>query len=251
MSLAFFLELRYSSRRNPPSIVPYTLVDPHRPDPVRYFFHTWGSAASRKDGREMGPSRFDDLTKTLATATSRRQALKTLAATALGGLLGLGGIGTAFANCKPNGIGCNSNSQCCSGGCCKGICTDLGTTSNCGACGHKCGANQTCQNGQCVTPCTANGDTCSGNSDCCSGNCSNGVCCASGRVGLCNGSCALPCDPDVGCSDGCSSSYCLPDVSGAYYCSPNNVNSIACDSTCTCPVGTYCEDDNIVCTVLC
>ncbi len=37
----------------------------------------------------MDPSRFDELTKALATATSRRQTLKTIAAATLGGILGL------------------------------------------------------------------------------------------------------------------------------------------------------------------
>lgn len=45
----------------------------------------------------MDPLKFDELTKVLATSTSRRQALKTIAATTLGGILGLGGLGTAFA----------------------------------------------------------------------------------------------------------------------------------------------------------
>jgi hypothetical protein len=45
----------------------------------------------------MDSTRFDDLTKALATATSRRQALKALAAATVGGMLGLGGIGTTFA----------------------------------------------------------------------------------------------------------------------------------------------------------
>ena len=67
----------------------------------------------------MDPSKFDDMTKAMATSTSRRQALKTIAATTLGGILGLGGIGTAFAKptCKPNGHGCGTNKQCCSGFC--------------------------------------------------------------------------------------------------------------------------------------
>ena len=67
----------------------------------------------------MEPSRFDELTKALATATSRRQALKTIAATTLGGILGLAGVGSAFAmpTCKPNGHGCGTNKQCCSGFC--------------------------------------------------------------------------------------------------------------------------------------
>src|SRR5438105_1546419 len=124
----------------------------------------------------MEPSRFDELTKTLATATSRRQALKTIAATTLGGILGLGGIGTAFAKpkCHRPGLGCDTNSKCCSNLCCNGIC---------------CASGQVCQNGTCVT-CTGNGGTCSGDGDCCSGNCSKGICCGSGQVSLCNGTCA-------------------------------------------------------------
>ncbi len=45
----------------------------------------------------MNPNRFDDLTKALASSNSRRGALKTIAAATIGGILGLGGIGTAFA----------------------------------------------------------------------------------------------------------------------------------------------------------
>src|SRR5258706_11950779 len=43
-----------------------------------------------KGGTEMGPSKFDELTKLLATSTSRRQALKAITATTIGGVLGLG-----------------------------------------------------------------------------------------------------------------------------------------------------------------
>src|SRR5437588_1033350 len=65
----------------------------------------------------MEPSRFDELTKALATATSRRQALKAIAAT-VGGTLGLSRIGTVFAKpCTPNGKHCNSKTICCSGFC--------------------------------------------------------------------------------------------------------------------------------------
>ncbi len=188
----------------------------------------------------MEPSQFDELTKALATATSRRHALKTIAAT-IGGLLGLSSIGTAFANCKPNGIGCNTNTQCCSGGCCHGTCTNLSSNpSNCGSCGHTCGTNQICQNSQCVTPCTANEGTCSTNTDCCSGNCSNGICCGSGQVGLCNGSCATPCDnPNGACSDG---SFCAPD-NGASYCGGVLESNPICKSDCDCPRGYFCGTD--------
>src|SRR6266571_6377594 len=45
----------------------------------------------------MDSSRFDELTKALATATSRRQVLKAIAATTLGGIFGLGGADLALA----------------------------------------------------------------------------------------------------------------------------------------------------------
>ncbi len=158
----------------------------------------------------MEPSRFDELTKALATATSRRHALKALAAT-VGGLLSLGSIGTAFANCKPNGIGCNTRTQCCSG---------------------------QCQHGACCT--SQEGATCSADRDCCSGNCSNGICCGSGQVGLCNGSCATPCAaPHTACPDG---SLCSPD-NGANYCGGFLESNPICGSDCDCPRGMFCSTD--------
>ncbi len=45
----------------------------------------------------MESSRFDELTKALATTTSRRQMLKTLAASVVGGILGLGRADLALA----------------------------------------------------------------------------------------------------------------------------------------------------------
>jgi hypothetical protein len=70
----------------------------------------------------MDATRFDDLTKALATSTSRRAAFKTIAATTLAGLLGLGGIGAAFPNCRAPGSKCGENKQCCSHVCCDGVC---------------------------------------------------------------------------------------------------------------------------------
>jgi hypothetical protein len=52
---------------------------------------------SKQQRAAMDPTRFDDFTKVLATATSRRQALKAIAATTMGGMLGLSGIGKVFA----------------------------------------------------------------------------------------------------------------------------------------------------------
>src|SRR6202035_2110212 len=102
----------------------------------------------------MDPTKFDDLTKALATSTSRRQALKTIAATTIGGILGLAGIGTAFAKCKDTGHICSKNEHCCSGYCCNGTCSDC-----------PCGQVKLC-NGTCVTPCSSIAD-CSSNCNGC------------------------------------------------------------------------------------
>jgi hypothetical protein len=65
----------------------------------------------------MASSKFDELTRTLASSTSRRQTIKAIFASALGGALAFGGLGTALATgCIPSGkpIPCKYNSDCCS-----------------------------------------------------------------------------------------------------------------------------------------
>ena len=193
----------------------------------------------------MEPSKFDELTKALATSTSRRQALKAIAATTIGSILGLAGIGTAFAKCHNAGHNCEENSTCCSHLCCiaagqtEGVCCDTG---------------KVCQNGKCVTPCTSNGGTCSVGTDCCSGNCSNGVCCGSGQVGLCNGTCATPCS-DLGgsCSGSCGSGLCGPHIGGpgGPLCSSDTGNFTLCFTDCDCPKGSYCGIPNTHCVNVC
>src|SRR5436305_3286169 len=125
----------------------------------------------------MQPSRFDDLTKALATATSRRQALRRI-----GGILG----GTALAGLFP-GLALASNSACakfcnavfgantpaasqCTSDAAhgKGLCHTCGsaapssiccTRNSSGFCSSYSGAQcpcpsgQTCQNGSCVATC--------------------------------------------------------------------------------------------------
>ncbi|GER91340.1 hypothetical protein KDW_55020 [Dictyobacter vulcani] len=65
----------------------------------------------------MDSSKFDALTKSLATNTSRRQALGILFTGTLAGILGLSGAGTARAACNPNGDHCSKQSDCCSNHC--------------------------------------------------------------------------------------------------------------------------------------
>ena len=157
---------------------------------------------------------FDELTKTMATSTSRREALRRI-----GGILG----GAALAGLFP-GLALADNSACahfCDSvfdpgpdrGKCKsdaahgtGLCYTCGPASPGGTkpiCCPKnpdgtcssyssatcCSSGQTCTNGTCVSNCTANGGGCLQDSDCCSGVCDtyNGTCgCAPDNGGFCS-----------------------------------------------------------------
>lgn len=81
----------------------------------------------------MDSNKFDDLTKVLATTTSRRNAFKALGVAAVGGIVGLVGISTAFAqpsegrNCQQACTDCNPSIglNCCQGlHCVNNICID-------------------------------------------------------------------------------------------------------------------------------
>lgn len=150
-----------------------------------------------KERTEMDPTKFDALTKALATSTSRRQALKTIAATTIGSILGLGGIGTAFAKCKDTGHNCSKDEHCCSKVCCNGKC---------------CAPGLVCNNGQCVTPCEGLGLPCTSDSQCCSGFCSSTIC---GGAGVCCGV-LTPCTSDSDCCCGglCISGTCTCFTAG-------------------------------------
>ena len=129
----------------------------------------------------MDYERFDDLTRALATGTSRRRVLRGLVGSALGGALSLVGLEAMAANCRLIGQRCNDAHSCCKGAICtaKGVCrcnkdrgflscngdgTTCVNTNNseehCGACNSPCGANEVCQGGQCV--CASGFHRCSG-----------------------------------------------------------------------------------------
>ena len=140
---------------------------------------------ARSDGIPQ-EQRFDDLTKALARPLGRRVLIKGLTAVAFGGVLPLAGFESAAASgnnacdlwCNANFSGrdagsCISAAARHSGPCyqcgpaspnggqgqaiCRGKCTSVTTTANCGACGHACACpahgKATCVNGQCGVAC--------------------------------------------------------------------------------------------------
>lgn len=81
------------------------------------------------------------------------------------------------------GSSCTSQTQCSSGICCGGICsnTQCGTVQACEACltSEQCVAGTTCTNGGCGNPNkTLNGGSCTSPDGCCSNCCNNGTCVA-------------------------------------------------------------------------
>src|SRR5919109_4936913 len=83
-------------------------------------------------GDAMDEQRFDDLSRKLATSVSRRQAVKILGATALGGLGALIGARGAYAHqCRSIGDTCRSNAECCERVCIDFHCACPGGTELC------------------------------------------------------------------------------------------------------------------------
>ena len=184
----------------------------------------------------MIPSNFDELTKALATSTSRREALKPIAVFTLGSILGLSWISNAFArSCAPNGRHCNSKTPCCSG-----FCNPATKTCACGSTCNSacpCPTGQNCQSGTCVCPSGFCNDNCP-----CPTNesCINGTCCScpSGQSCLSNGTCAYLCSS--GCPAGCVA--CATDKSGQQYCFDGGIAQ-TCATDADCPSGYWCARD--------
>ncbi len=100
----------------------------------------------------MASSNFDELTRVLASSTSRRQTIKAIFASTLGGVLAFGGLGTALAvACGKTGDPCKQNNDCCNYTCdvntgkcsCRGKGLKCTESKNC--CSGKCLSNGTCQ----------------------------------------------------------------------------------------------------------
>jgi len=111
----------------------------------------------RREIKIMASGHFDELTRNLATSTSRRQAFKAIFVGALGGALGLGSLGPALAmSCKSVNAKCTHNNECCSQDCYSS-------------------PHQIFGEGNCW--CSKSGYSCNSNNDCCSGlHCSSGKC---------------------------------------------------------------------------
>jgi hypothetical protein len=95
----------------------------------------------------MDPQTFDELTKALASTTSRRTALKTIFASVVGGAFGLSSLDAALAKsdyCYGNGHKCHYNKDCCSHYCYHGYCRH-----KCYDYGHKCQYNYDCCSNYC------------------------------------------------------------------------------------------------------
>jgi hypothetical protein len=140
---------------------------------------------------------FDDLSKALAEAMSRRGVLRRMVTGVAGGLLGVAAVTQVEARTRRGpGISCRENADCVAGAkCLKGdrgrrVCTCVGGTEacrgqcvdpdtayeedakNCGSCGHRCRGGGICVEGEC---CGDEGGTCAANADCCGGICTCGT----------------------------------------------------------------------------
>jgi hypothetical protein len=191
---------------------------------------------------------FDELSKALAGAMSRREALRRLGAGLVGAFLaslGLGGAGVQAAPPCPSGqIRCND------------VCVDTKTdTQNCGHCGVVCPTGMQCINGKCGQgggPCQAGQTRCKGRcvdlrSDV--NNCGAcGVVCGTGRVcsaGSCQAStCSDPHDcPESPTMFGCGgnpSCACAQMVDGTSRCTLCRGFCTDCTRDTDCPAGYVC-----------
>ena len=168
---------------------------------------------------------FDQLTRTLSTTTSRRQALKIFGLATVGGVASLVGAGTAGAagRCFQGGHGCREHSECCSNFCdpltaecgCQpgtfmcastGICVGpcpTGQVFNATTCECECPPNTIPVNGTCC----ANPLQCGSSSDCCSGfRCDP-------KTGTC-----IPCTNPLQCKNSgecCSGFVCADNPTGS------------------------------------
>jgi hypothetical protein len=219
---------------------------------------------------------FDELARGLASGTfSRRKAIKFIAATTLGGILGLSGIGTAFAKNKTCAQWCaavfGANTPA-AGRCTSDAAHGKGLCSSCGAatppssvcctrnssnnCTSYSGASCPCDSSQCLR-CDSNTGTCVGctsDETCLSGSCcatsqvcgtgTSASCCPEGQecvAGVCCTSNNVSCNADSECcSRNCVNGTCVPCPSGTTPCGTQ-----CCQTGATCVNDTCCPNAQV------
>ena len=151
----------------------------------------------------MESTRFDALTRAIATTSSRRQIIRTLG----GGVAAvLGGLGrTRFTDAATCASGVVCAARCCpdaSDICVAGRCTSCPSGVICGA--RCCAEGESCVDGRCQGALTSPGPgpcvpTCTSTSSCLDSNGCGGVCgCPSGQACDCGGQCG-PIQTNVQC----------------------------------------------------
>lgn len=194
----------------------------------------------------MDPTRFDELTKTLATATSRRQALQRIGGTLTGVVLASLLPGRALASPKTCtsfclsvfGAGTSAARQCITDASQHmGLCYSCGPASAAGTQPICCSQNSS---GHCTSYSSA---TC-----CTSGlTCQNGQCvtagCPTDCTKLSNGTCARLCNTAADCT--CGSHFCGSELNGGVLagavCTVLGNSKGSCMSDSECPIGYYCN----------
>jgi hypothetical protein len=156
-------------------------------------------------GVSMGDQQFDDLTRMLASATSRRVTLKALASMVGGSLLSLVGIqeASALGRCRLVGQPCRQGGECCSF-----FCDPASARCVCPPGSNVCQRTRQCVS--CPPGMTFNASTCQ--CDCPAGTtvCGSNACCASSAQ-CCNSS---------GYSFCCPPGYhCVSSPYGGVFCS--------------------------------
>jgi len=189
----------------------------------------------------MDDRRFDELTRRLASRSSRRQVLKTLGGGALGGLAGALRLGRAGA------AGCNADAECARGATCDpatGRCIrrggngrpanqnqtqsqSVGIAADCTSDPSLCAPNETCVDGVCRPrggPCTR-GSACTTDATCCGGEICDttaGMCIGAG--GPCTNNTGVCFDSTDCCgNEGCVGGLCQRTAGG---CAPGAVCAV-------------------------
>lgn len=178
----------------------------------------------------MDSSRFDDVTKALATGQPRRQIVKGLAGSALASVLAWFGMGeTAAARCRDVGENCRANADCCERNC-------IQTDENSRQCACPTGTQLCPGTRRCVGLCTGgqifNATTCAcecpPGTQLCNGTCVNPTCAIQGQQ-FNPQTCQCQCPSGSQVCQG--QNRCVPN------CPPGQVlNQTTC--TCQCPSGT-------------